>query len=129
MKITMKRREMAAALVGAILLFTSGCVVGDRSGRRMETYYYYPDYEIYYYPHAGSYYWRERDDWRHGPKPPPRFVLRDRDRVRIDMDHDPRNDHDRIKKSYPPGHRDRDDRRDDRNERRDDRDDRRDEKN
>jgi hypothetical protein len=107
----MKRREIASAIVATILLFTSGCVVADRPGRHMETYFYYPDSEVYYYPRVSSYYWRERDEWRLGPKPPSWFDLRDRDRVRIDMDHDPHTDHDRIKKSYPPGRRDRDDRR------------------
>ena len=113
----MKIKHLASAFAAAILLFTSACVVADRSPhRRVETYYYYPDYEVYFYPHAGRYYWRDRDDWRNGPQPPPRFALRDRDRVRIDLDHEPHKDHDRIKKSYPPGRFDRDDRRDDRKE-------------
>jgi hypothetical protein len=116
---TMKRRELLYALAAGFFLSASGCVVAERGGRgRRETYYYYPDYEVYFYPHVGRYYWRERDEWRHGDRPPPRFVLRDRERVRIDMDHEPHTDHDRIKKSHPPGRYDRDDRKD---ERKDDR--------
>lgn len=111
----MKRRQIASAIVAALLLFASGCVVAERPGRgRVETYYYYPDYEVYYYPRVGRYYWLERGEWRREPQPPPRFVLRERERVRIDMDHEPHTDHDRIKRSYPPGRYDRDDRKDDR---------------
>ena len=111
----MKRREMVSAILAALLLFISGCVVAERpGGRYSERYYYYPDHEIYFYPRVAEYYWFERGDWRHGPKPPPRFVLRDRDRVRIDSDHEPHNDHERNRKSYPPGRQDRDERRDDR---------------
>ena len=111
----MTTRYLASAFMAAVLLFTSACVVADSPGhRRVETYYYYPNYEVYFYPHVGDYYWRERDEWRHGPQPPPRFALRDRDRVRIDLDHEPHRDHDRIKKSYPPDRFDRDDRREDR---------------
>jgi hypothetical protein len=114
----MKRREMFSVIVSALILFSSGCVVAERPGdRRLETYYYYPDAEVYYYPRVTKYYWYDRGAWRNGPKPPPRFVLRDRDRVRIDSDHEPYRDHDRYRKSYPPGRHDRDDR----GERRDDR--------
>ena len=118
----MKRRDVLSAIVAAFLLSASGCLVTERRGRgRAETYYYYPDYEVYFYPN-GRYYWRDRDEWRNGPQPPPRFVLRDRERVRIDLDHEPHRDHDRIKKSYPPGRYDREERRDDRKEdRKDDR--------
>jgi hypothetical protein len=117
----MKRRDALSVIAAAILLSASGCVVAERRGRgRIETYYYYPDYEVYFYPHVGRYYWRESDEWRHGSQPPPRFVLRDRERVRIDLDHEPHTDHDRVKKSHPPGRYDREQRRDDRRDERKD---------
>jgi hypothetical protein len=100
----MKRNRVAFAIIAALFLFSSGCVVTERPGdRRARTYYYYPDYEIYYYPHVERYYWRERGDWRYDSKPPPRFVLRERERVRIDSRDDPHNDHERVRKTYPPG--------------------------
>ena len=120
----MKRKEMASmAIVATLLLLFSGCIVAEGPGRRqMETYYYYPDHEVYYYPRVSNYYWFERGEWRHGPQPPPRVVLRDRERVRIDSDHDPHTDHERIKKDHQPGRYDSDERREDRGgERRDDR--------
>jgi len=104
----MTRREMLNGMLATLLLFASGCVVEDRSGRRHDTYYYYPDYEIYFYPRVARYYWRERDEWRWGPNPPPRYTLRDRDRVRFDWDREPHRDHDRVRQKYPPGRRDRD---------------------
>lgn len=107
----MKRREMISAMVAALLMYSSGCVVAERPGRG--TYYYYPDDEVYYALREGRYYWYERGDWRYDRKPPPRFVLRDRDRVRIDSDHEPYKDHDKYRKSYPPRRRDRDERSDD----------------
>lgn len=120
----MKRKKVASiAIVAALLLVFSGCIVAEGPGhRRVETYYYYPDHEVYYYPRVSSYYWIERGEWRHGPQPPPRFVLRERERVRIDLDHEPHNDHERIKKSHPPGRYDREEPREERREdRRDDR--------
>jgi hypothetical protein len=108
-----------AVIVAALLSFSAGCVVEERPGyRRLETYYYYPDYEVYYYPRVQKYYWLERGDWRNGPQPPSRFVLRERERVRIDLDREPHTDHARIKKSYPPGRYDREERREERKEER-----------
>lgn len=102
----MKRRDVLSAIAAAILLSVSGCVVEERRGRRM--YYYYPDWEVYFHPDDRRYWWRDRDEWRHGDRPPPRFVLRDRERVRIDLDDEPPRDHDRIKRDHPPGRYDRD---------------------
>ena len=119
----MKSRGLVLALITiALLSFSSGCVVAERPGYgRLEPYYYYPNYEVYYYPRVQRYYWYERGAWINAPQPPPRFVLRDRDRVRIDLDHEPVRDHERIKKNYPPGRSDRDQRRDSgREERRED---------
>jgi hypothetical protein len=74
---TMKRREVLYALAAGLFLSVSGCVVAERGVRgRRETYYYYPDYEVYFYPNMGRYYWRERDEWRHGDRPPPRYTHR-----------------------------------------------------
>ena len=97
----MKRREMLSGMAGALLLYTSGCAVEDRRGRR--TYYYYPNDEVYYNPFRQLYYWFDRGRWWDDRNPPPRFVPRDRDRVRIDSDDEPWKDHDRYKKTYPPG--------------------------
>jgi hypothetical protein len=119
----MKGRGLGLALIAvALLSFSFGCVVTGRPGHgSLEPYYYYPDYEVYYYPRVQKYYWYERGEWRNAPQPPPRFVLRDRERVRIDLDHEPLTDHERIKKTYPPGHYDREQRRDSgREERRED---------
>lgn len=105
----MTRRDALSAMAAAFLLTVAGCVVEERRGRgRLETYYYYPDWEVYFYPRAGRYWWRERDEWRHGPHAPSRFVLRDRERVRIEIDHEPPTDHDRIRRAHPPGRYDRD---------------------
>ena len=114
----MKRRGTTLAVIAALLLlFCSGCVVAERPGYGgRQTYYYYPDQEVYYYPRDQRYYWRDRDEWRNGPQPPPRFALSDRQRVRIDSDHDPHTEHDRIKKQYPPGHYDKQERQDQRND-------------
>ena len=118
---TMKRRDVLSAMAAALLLSVSGCMVEERRGRgRVESYYYYPDWEVYFYPRVGRYYWRDRDEWRYGNQPPPRYVLRDRERVRIDLDHEPHTDHDRIKRDHPPGRYDRDDRDDRRDDRKDD---------
>ena len=106
-----------AVIAAALLSFLSGCIVAERPvayGRPQETYYYYPDYEVYFYPRVQRYYWFERGEWRNGPQPPSRFVLRERERVRIDLDHEPHIDHERIKKSYPPGRYEREERREDR---------------
>jgi hypothetical protein len=94
------------AIVAALVFFLSGCFVAE-SGPGGREYYYYPDYEVYYYPHVGAYYWYEGGDWHHGPRPPARFVLREQDRVRIEWNREPHQDHDRIRRDYP-GHRDQD---------------------
>ena len=118
----MKGRAIGLAVIAAALLsFSSGCIVAERPvsyGRQQEAYYYYPDYEVYYYPRVQRYYWIERGEWRNGPQPPPRFVLRERERVRIDLDHEPHTDHARIKKSYPPRRYEGEERREERKEER-----------
>jgi len=119
----MNARGIGLALIAiALLSFSFGCVVAGRPGYgHLQPYYYYPDYEVYYYPRVQRYYWYERGAWRNAPQPPPRFVLRDRERVRLDLDHEPISDHERIKKAHPPGHYDREQRRDSgREERRED---------
>ena len=100
----MKRNGIALSVIAAVLLvFLSGCAVEQRPGYgRRETYYYYPNDEIYYYPNVRRYYWLDQGHWRNGPEPPSRYVLRSNDRVRLEMDHEPIRDHDRIKKEYPP---------------------------
>ena len=112
----MKGRGMALVVALAMLLpFSSGCIVEDSSRpgyARQETYYYYPDHEVYYYPNVRRYYWFERGEWRYGAQAPPRFVLREQERVRIDLDREPHTDHARIKKSYPPGRYEKEDRKD-----------------
>jgi hypothetical protein len=106
---TMRRKETVfIAIVAALALFVSACIVAETSRRGGESYYYYPDNEIYFYPQVGWYYWFEGGDWRHGAQPPARFVLRDRDRVRFDWEREPHRDHDRIRRDYPPGRRDQD---------------------
>jgi hypothetical protein len=103
----MKRRETALVVALATLLpLSSGCIVEERprpAYARQETYYYYPDDEVYYYPSARRYYWLERGEWRYGAQPPPRFVLRERERVKLDLDYEPHTQHARIKSNYPPG--------------------------
>jgi hypothetical protein len=96
-------------IAAALMLFVSGCVVAERDyhGGR-ESYYYYPDYEVYYYPRAGWYYWYEGGSWRHDSRPPSRFVLNERDRVRLDWNREPHLDHDRIRRDYPGRRDDRD---------------------
>lgn len=115
----MKTRALGLAAVAAALLsLASACVVADRPGYRSgygrQEYYYYPDQEVYFYPGSNRYYWQERGEWRYGAQAPSRFVLRERDRVRIDLDHEPHTDHARIKQSYPPKQEQREDRREDR---------------
>jgi hypothetical protein len=107
-----------AVIAAAFLAFASGCLVAETPGRgRVESYYYYPDQEVYYYPRVQRYYWFERGEWRNSPQPPPRFVLRERERVRIDLDREPHTDHERIKKTYPPGHYEKEERREERKDR------------
>ncbi len=107
----MKGREIAAiAVMTALLTFASGCIVAEGPGPgrdRYETYYYYPDDEIYFYPHVRLYYWLDRGDWQHGPQPPRRYILEEWGRVKLDLDYEPHTRHDRFKKDYPP-RRDRD---------------------
>ncbi|MBI4523372.1 MAG: hypothetical protein HY695_06110 [Deltaproteobacteria bacterium] len=93
------------AIVATLFSFSAGCVVAERSGGhgRYETYYYYPDYEVYFYPSARVYYWLDRGDWRHGPQPPPRYALEPRGRVKLDLDYEPHTRHARIRDRYPPG--------------------------
>ncbi|HEX9135567.1 MAG TPA: hypothetical protein VF905_01315 [Nitrospirota bacterium] len=116
----MKRRGATLGVITAVLLlFCSGCVVAERpgyGGRGTYYYYYYPDHEVYYYPRAQRYYWLDRGEWRNGPQPPSRFALSDRARVRIESDHEPPTEHDRIKRQYPPGHYDSQERQEQRNE-------------
>ena len=47
----MKRRATTLGVIAAVLLlFCSGCLVGERRGYGgRETYCYYPDLEVYYY--------------------------------------------------------------------------------
>jgi hypothetical protein len=104
-----KIKEVALAVPAvALLAFVSGCAVSDYREypgyAGYDAYYYYPDYEVYYYPRVHQYWWRDGNDWRHGDGAPSRFVLQDRDRVRIDMDHEPHNDHARVKEMFPPHH-------------------------
>jgi hypothetical protein len=61
---------------------------------------------VYFYPRVGEYYWYEGGTWRHDRRVPARFVLRDR--VRIDWDREPHQDHDRIRRDYPARRDDRD---------------------
>ncbi|GEM_PF-1297721 len=100
----MKITETALAVIAvALLAFASSCAVeADYPGYAgYDAYYYYPDYEVYYYPRSHQYWWRDGNDWRHGDRAPSRFVLRDRDRVRIDMDHQPHTDHARVRDMHP----------------------------
>jgi hypothetical protein len=99
----MKIRQTALAVSAAALLaFGSGCAVSDYpSYAGYDAYYYYPDYEVYYYPRVHQYWWRDGGEWRHGDRSPSHFVLRDRDRVRIDMDHKPHTDHARVRDMHP----------------------------
>jgi hypothetical protein len=56
----MNRRAMVSAVLAALLLFASGCVVAESpAGRGYESYYYYPDAEVYFYPRIAEYYWFE----------------------------------------------------------------------
>ena len=116
----MKGRAIGLAVIAAALLsFASACIVADRPGNYgRQEYYYYPDQEVYFYPGSNRYYWQERGEWRNGPRAPERFVLRERERVRIDLDHEPHLDHARIRQSYPPGRYEerKEDRREDRRE-------------
>ena len=123
----MKGRRIAlAAVVTALLSFSSGCLVADRPpayGRRqVETYYYYPDAEVYYYPGARRYYWIERGEWRYGAQPPRNYVIEDRRRVTLNLDYEPHTQHAKIRGTYPAGRYEKEERREDRREdRRDDR--------
>jgi hypothetical protein len=103
-----KFNALFLGVVAALMLLVSGCVVAERdhyAGGR-DTYYYYPDEEVYFYPRVGEYYWYEGGTWRHDRRVPARFVLRDR--VRIDWDREPHQDHDRIRRDYPARRDDRD---------------------
>ena len=91
-------------------------LAGYRGPGSRQTYYYYPDQEVYYYPRDQRYYWRDRNEWRNGPQPPSRYTLSDRQRVRIESDHDPHTEHEKIKKQYPQGHYDRQDQQQQRND-------------
>lgn len=98
----MKVREIGLAVVAAALLsFASACVpAAGYAG--VETYYYYPDDEVYFYPRVNEFFWFDGGTWRHGPRAPARFVLNNRERVKIDMDHPPYTEHARIKEVYKP---------------------------
>ena len=140
----MKRRNLALVVaLGTLLPFSSGCFVEERPrrevvvepergggpppwapahgySRQVERYEYYPDIEVYYYPNVRRYYWLERGEWRFGAQPPPRFVLRERERVTLDLDYEPHTQHAKIKSNYPPGQYRKLEREDDRRERKED---------
>ncbi|HEX9442806.1 MAG TPA: hypothetical protein VGA73_01735 [Candidatus Binatia bacterium] len=100
----MKGKAIGRAVVAAALfLISSACAVPEGAGyARVESYFYYPDEEVYFYPAAREYFWIEGGEWRHGPRAPARFVLKDREKVRLDMDHPPHTEHARIKQVYRP---------------------------
>jgi len=65
-------------------------------------YYYYPDVEVYYYPVTGIYWWLDGGVWISGPRPPPRFVLRDDARVVVNLHGpEPWREHDFVVRQYP----------------------------
>jgi hypothetical protein len=101
----MTRRQLFLAAAGAALLsLPFGCVVAERrgDGRRLQTYYYYPDVDMYYYPSDHSYYWLDRGNWRHGERPPQDFY-KERGWDRLELDYEPHTRHEQIKKAHPPG--------------------------
>ena len=134
------RRIPLVVLAGALLSFSYGCVVAERPRavtvieserrgpppwapahgyrRQHETYYYYPDVEVYYYPSVRRYYWAERGEWRYAAQPPRHYVIQDHRRVVLDLDYEPHTRHTTIKKDHPPGHYDKD-RKKDKDDRRD----------
>ena len=123
----MKHRGIGFAAVSAALLsFASGCVVVDRpqrevvvesdrrgnpppwapahgQRRQVETYYYYPDIEVYFYPSVRRYYWLERGEWIYGAQPPRHYAVEEHARVALDLDYEPHTQHANIKNHYPPG--------------------------
>ena len=67
-------------------------------------YYYYPDVEVYYYPVTGVYWWFDGGVWISGPRPPPRFVLRDSLRVTVNLNTpEPWRQHDVVVREHPRG--------------------------
>jgi len=101
-----RKTTLLFGILAALMLFVGGCVVAEPqyAGGRGE-YYYYPDYEVYFYPSVGLYYWYEGGNWHHDRRVQDRYVLRERDRVRLNWNREPHLDHDRIRRDYP-GHRD-----------------------
>ena len=113
-----------AIMPAALLLLISGCVAvverpadvevveSDRQGpppwapahgwrRQNETYHYYPTTQVYYYPSARRYYWLEGREWRYGDRLPRYYVIRDNERVILDLDYEPHRQHAKIKEMYP----------------------------
>ena len=89
------RRKLGIIFVMSLLIACCACVgyVGhgsyydypynDHPYYRDYDYYYYPDRQVYYYPASGVYWWFDGGIWVSGHRPPPRFVLRDHDRVTV----------------------------------------------
>jgi hypothetical protein len=105
------RQIVFVAIAAVVLSLAAGCVVADRSdGRygRHETYYYYPDDEVYFYPATRLFYWLDFGEWRHDRQAPRRYRLDERRRVKLDLDYEPHTQHPRIRKNYPPHRDDRD---------------------
>lgn len=95
------KRFVLAVLVA--MLLGAGCAAEVAAlPPGYSTYYYYPEAEVYYYPGVREYYWIDGGAWRHGPRAPARFVLKDNERVRIDLDRPPHTEHARIKEVYKP---------------------------
>lgn len=118
-----RRGIVLIVALAAVLPLAPGCIVEERSRpgyARYETYYYYPEYEVYYYPNVRRYYWVERGEWRWGAQAPSRFVLREHERVKLDLDYEPHTQHARVKNNYPPGQFRREERKEEWRERKED---------
>src|SRR5690348_17254251 len=107
----MKRLRLLGLLLltsGAVILW-GGCTYEEHRpyayepgpyGPNYYAWYYYPDAEVYYEPNRQVYWWRDRDEWRSGPRAPGGIELRSH--VRVDIhEREPWRHHEEIRREYP----------------------------
>jgi len=97
-----KRFALAVTVAAVLTLFGGYAAEVAAIPAGYAEYYYYPEAQVYYYPSVREYFWLDGEAWRHGPNAPARFVLKDRDRVRFELDRPPHTIHSNIKEVYKP---------------------------
>lgn len=99
----------AACVAGAMFLMTgAGCESGgfyatyDQPALGYYDYDYYPNNEVYYYPSSHTWWWRDRDEWRHGRDLPHNFDIHGDRHVPVRLNSDrPYTSHERTRAQYP----------------------------